>query len=250
MGKLNIVIFLSLYISTAFSQQTNKISFEAGSVYNKPLIKEELLSSGSAGFTYSYEWQYKYYSTFGYYAKLGFEQKLYSNNKWSIFLPVGLSYINQTDKYYQKGYSWNCFGGGSSDQMVYVNNKQVNFYLGATTQYQDVKWRLAGSLILNNCLKTGSKTRTISDSKEYKYNSFYGLGLNNYSSSQLMGLYNVNKNFWIGPSCELFFGNVICPLNKLMPGRYSGSQNSGPSLNMTGKNVWINPGVRVQMDLK
>jgi hypothetical protein len=200
-----------------------------------------------------YHWENKYYNSIGWYAKFGFDKKLFEKNNWSVFLPFGLSYINQSDKYYTKGGESGCFGGYSADELR-VNTKQhVNIYAGIAIQYQNLKWRFAGNLLFNNCLMTGTKAKAVPfNSSNAHYYSDHQLAFNIFASSQLSVLFNVKKNVWLGPSCELFFGNVLSAVSKIKNkiNKYDLPEDSGLPYNLTGKNIWINPGIKLQIDLK
>ena len=248
-----IVLGLFLLNKNGFSQQSNKISFETGSVYNKALVNKEVLDNSESGSTFRYHWENTYYSSTGFYVKFEYEEKLYEKNKWSIYFPMGISYINQTDKYYTKGGQWGCFGGYASDGMVSVRKQHINFYAGVAVQYQDLKWRLAGNLLFNNCLRTSSKTSSTGYSPYSNYSNYHEqFDFKIYNSSQFAALFNVKNNIWVGPSCELFFYNFLNGVYRIAAeiNDYGPRENLSVSFNMTGKNVWINPGIRVQIDLK
>lgn len=246
------LITIFLFVKT-YSQQTSKISFEGGAVINNPLISEERLKS-NGGSTTSTDWTYKYYSSTGYFLKFSYERKLVSKNNWSLFFPIGISYMSQVNKYERHGGSWGCFGGESANELRIVTNKDANLFLGSTLQYEDNKFRYTGNLIFTNCFTVDSKSSSTPYNTNDKYNNAHPqFAYNLYISSQFCILYKIKNNMWVGPSCEIFYGNgkylMGAAAEKFRPSQ-SFYEDYSPSVNITGKNIWINPGIKFQIDLK
>jgi len=252
MSKTTVIFIISALLAfCGLAQQTNKFSFESGALINKPLIKEMRITSYNQ-FTSTYDLINKYYTSAGYFFKVSYEGKIYSKNKWALFLPIGISYLNQTYKNSTEGYSWGCFGGGYLNEFYISTNRIVNLNFGTSLQYQNKKWRFTSSLILNNCLMAYSKTKYITPYYSgviQNENNFIDFSL--YASSQFVALFQLRKNIWLGPSCEVFFNNVGCSIitvRQELKGSYY--ENTSSPLSITGKNIWINPGLKLQIDLK
>jgi len=246
------LVTLFLFIKT-FSQQTSKITFESGAVVNNPLISGERLKSNGQSTTYT-DWTYKYYTSSGYFLKFSYEKKLISKNKWSLFFPIGLSYMSQVSKYERHGGSWGCSGGESANELRVVNNKNANLFFGLNLQNEDNNFRYTGSLILTNCFTVDSKSKSTPYNSNDEYNNAHPqFAYNLYVSSQFSVLYKIKNNMWVGPCCEIFYGNGLYLMrsiaDKIRPSQFY-SENYAPSVNITGKNIWINPGIKFQIDLK
>lgn len=252
MNRQLILYFLSLLLpEKIIPQQTNKLSLEGTALINHTLINgERLISDG--GWTSYTDWTYTYYTSTGYSLKFSYEKKLITKNKWSLFFPVGISYMSQINKYERIGESWSCMGGESANELRIESNKNANLFFGFILQYESSKFRYSGSALFTNCFTLYSKYQSTPYTKLDEYtNSQKELQYNLYLSSQFSVLYKFKNNLWIGPSCEIFYLNTLDMIFTRFhqkPGYRS--RDYGPSINITGKNIWMAPGIKLQFDLK
>lgn len=248
-----IFIIICLIYFKGFSQEGNKISVESGLVINKPLLKTERIQSNGESTT-SYDFTFKYYNSTGYYIKLGYEASLYSKNKFSFIFPMGLSYMTQITKFYQKGYWVGCFGGGSADEIKLIKNNNVILFLGPMLQFENKKFKYSGTLYFNNCMTINSKfISTPNDSNNTYTGTDKHLKYNLYVSSQFNIMYNFTNNIWIGLSCEIFYGNILflyTEIRNKIKYNHAFSNNNGDPININGKNILINPAIKLQINLK
>jgi len=249
--QFSIFLVLLLLVSKAYSQHSNKISFEGGALINKPLIDEERQQSDGGSTTW-YDWTFKYHTSTGYYLKFSHEGVLFSKRRWTLLFPIGVSYLNQVTKYERHGAMSGCFASEDANETKIVDRRSSNLSFGPSLQYETGKIRTSGNFILNNTFTFDSKTRSIPyNADDEYYNAHHRLSYNLYVSSQLCVLYNIKNKLWIGPACEIFYGNVLYLRNEIRtrnnPELF---HDYGPNINITGKNIWINPGIKLQIDLK
>ncbi len=244
---ITILIVLSIG-STA--QQASKITIETGAIINTSLVKNQNLKS-QPGTTSYYNWDYKYYNSTGYFLKVGYEAKLFSKSKWGFFAPIGFSYLSQITKFERNGISYGCFSFESGHELRTIENKIANFSFGFTSQFQSNKWRYTGNIVFNNCLTFDSKVKSLMYGQSNFY-SYQHVFFNSYISSQLGVMYQLKSKFWIGPTCEIVYGNSLHLIGQVSRALHKNNfyYNESPSINITGKNIWINPGIKLQIDLK
>ncbi len=246
------IILLCLFCKTGFSQNFKRINFEAGYTITKPIVQEERFVSGNISFRYDYS--YKYYSSRGYFVKFAYEAKVRPRNNWSFSFPMGISFMSQTDKYYCVGSYSGCWSSGSRNDLNLINHSLINLSYGPAFQLNTCNLRFIGSALVNYCLGIHTKTNSFDYSSNKKIvSSEKSVGHNIYLSSQFCVLYRLRKNIWIGPSCEVFFNDLI-KTYKNISGQINPYYDSGylgsPSVGIRNKNIWINPGIKLQFDLK
>src|SRR5688572_7789653 len=97
-------LFLSLSTClVCFGQGQKTIGLEYGLVINTPFVKQERFVSG-ADMRGSFDRTYTYHSSVGTYAKASFDHAFKSKTKWSLTMPVSLTYMNQITRYDHKGW--------------------------------------------------------------------------------------------------------------------------------------------------
>jgi len=219
--KLLITVLLCGVTFKFFPQDENKISFYSGTLINSQVDASK-----------------KHYTSAGYFLKLAYEGKIGSTRNLSFFMPIGISFLSRSGKYTSS--SAISLMGLNKNASDIVKNKDINLFYGPAIQFQNAKWRFAAALFLNACLTVSSKPEQYLDSGE---------DLNIYLSSQLSALFHIKKNIWLGPACEIFFNNVGYSLDKAVNNKNYLDANVY-SMNMAGKNIWINPGIKLEIDLK
>src|SRR5688572_17534027 len=99
--NLRSCLFLSffLYLTVALAQHKGRLIIESCALINKPLQNSEHLTDRGGGSTFNFDWKYTYYQSMGYCAKIAYELKGISKGRWALLFPMGVSYLNQVNKY-------------------------------------------------------------------------------------------------------------------------------------------------------
>ena len=219
------LLLLILLAMKNFSQQSDKISFESGSVFDKAFkgqqyyFKQKLFSSSFFKFEY-----------------IG---KSWATKKWSIFIPLGISYMRLTNIYSMES---------SINTCIYHN---ANIYFGPQVQYQSRKIRSYAGVFLNGLINIHTQTKQIEQpfniTPFYSSNNFTGFG--GYLSARLFCLYKVGTKTWIGPTCDIFFLDILYVYNEIVQRKNPTYQKSSLA-GVNGSSLWLAPGLKLQIDLK
>ena len=210
------------------------------------MISGEHFADTSGRTTLSYDFKYKYFSTTGYFIKAGLERKIFEGELWKIFIPYGFSYLNQITKYHIEGWYSGCFNWGTYNDMIQTTNRSLNIYFGLGVQYQNCDHKFSGIFNLNKAFTS----LPLKNFFPNYINRYVGNPL--YFSGQINYLVKLSKDIWLGPSCEVFFyqfETIEGLINKIKgTGGYYGEFQSVIG-GVNNKNIWINPGLRLQIDL-
>ncbi|MES2681358.1 MAG: hypothetical protein V4635_15795 [Bacteroidota bacterium] len=126
-----ILHFICLFLLPlkVFSQQTDKLSFETGLVFNKYFPKEKS--------------QFKN-DPLNYFFKIEYAGKTLARDRWSLFIPMGICY-----SYYAVDYAP---GHGGSSIGAQTGNVYHYFtvFVGPQLQYERKRLRFCGALFINN----------------------------------------------------------------------------------------------------
>jgi hypothetical protein len=275
-------IFLFSFISAqVYSQNGKSISFEAGAVFNTMLSQRASLEEckkynlheyeASGCFIYSvvpyytnelssgdnlvrYGQDIHFFNTVGSYAKVNYEKVVYSKNGFYLSIPIGLSYINQTDKFKRINWYQDANTYTSIEKTVELNSKSINLFIGGAINYSVRRFDFYAGLNyyvlrgLNHytvLVDDGNKTSSFS----YNYLKARRMAeIRTHCLSSNIGFkINLKKSMAIGPNLEIFIANSIKGL--MNRSAYNGTYTSY-MLGLNGKNLWINPGFKLQIDLK
>ena len=280
MKALNSFMVLVVFSGTVFSQSKRSVSIEAGGVFNTMLSQKASVAEIQKNRVYDYSGggcvmytvmpyyqkeevvgdevqksgqDYRFYNTAGFYLKLNYEKSIYTKRNFYITLPFGLVWLNETDRYTK--YNWYEGGGQNyrSENTFDLKSNMVNLRFGLSLNYHYRAVQFYGSLLYHVGLYNqyrmkqnhvdGNNHYTNTFSGNTHYMRGHGMYMGYYSSSVGANFY-LNKNWSMGPCLEVFFAKGLCgPLDR--PSRnYYTYQCYMQGLN--GKNVWINPGLRMQ----
>lgn len=224
-------ILLCILSLKGFSQQSDKLSFGSGSVIDK---------------AFKVRGRTPVFNSFpSYFFKLEYNGKSWSKRKWSIFMTMGISYMYLTNNYSPFSTT------GYLDKLTVVTYDNLNIYFGPQALFQYKKTRSGLGILLNNLLNIHSETntRTLSSGTiYYSSNNFTGFGA--YISLQSFCMYRLAKKIWIGPSCDVFFCDMNYTVSELEQRGNNSNYHKGNVFGINGSSVWINPGLKLQLDLK
>ena len=201
-NKLFFRTFAIITPLTVLPQQTDKIGLESGFVFNQYQPKEKLLIKNN--------------SPLNYFIKVEYCGKTFTKNKWSLFLPFGISYA-----YYSVDYSPTSTSGLQS---FYNHNLYHNFslFMGPQIQYQTKQQRYCAALLINN----------------------------QYLSTRIFGLVKVKGRLWLGPIFEMFYYDIIYAFDEYRNSKYIPNYQRGNIFGINGNAFRYNAGVKIQLDLK
>jgi hypothetical protein len=249
--KKYVLHILFIACTSIYSQSNRSLSFESGAVISKPFTEQEHLTSD--GGTFYYDWNYTYYTAVGHYSKVSFDLRSKPKNNWGFTFPISLSYLTQITSIYAKGWYSGCLSYGEEDAKKTYNNNNIISSFGMGVQYQDFKTRQSINLSVNNTFTFRSTITTDqfndgTSSKTQNDNESFTM----YFGGQYYALYNLKKNIWLGPSCEVYYyrvGAFISDVSqKIRPSEYR-YKSSGPNTGLNGNYIWINPGIKLQIDI-
>lgn len=283
MKTLNSFIFFVLFSGgLVFSQNKRSVSIEAGSVLNTMLSQKASLeeiqkkrlydfsSSGCYVYTMMPYYQkeevvndvvqktgqdYQFYNTTGFYFKLDYEKSIYAKRHFYITLPLGLVWLNEKDRYTK--YYWYEGGGQNyrSEDTYNVKNNMLNLRLGISFNYQYQAIQFYGALLYHVGLynhysmkqnhEDGFNHYTNAYTVKMNYMRGYGM-YNGYYSTSIGTNFYLRKNWSVGPCLEVYFAKGLGgPLNIPTRNYYVYTDYM---LGLNRKNVWINPGFRMQFN--
>ncbi len=242
-----------LFIAFVGLQAQNRMSlgFDAGAVINKPLITNEHMAD-DVGTTYS-DFTYNYYTSAGSYFRAALDLRSKTKGKWQFLMPVSISYMQQVNSYHIKGWYAGCFAQGYYDETRTTRSSCVFSSIGLGTQYQTNKWRHALTLNINSAYTINSKIKTtdIDGITRVQTNPYPSFKTN--FSGQFQSLFKLRQNVWIGPSLEVYFYDMNALVGVMKETFHQPSYRYTRSWayeGLQGQQIWINPGIKIQWDLK
>jgi hypothetical protein len=231
-----LAVLLCLISVKSTAQKTNYIGLESGATLNKVFLSN--VSAMDDGNTTSYyDYNLSYYSTKGFFIKASYIKTLFSKGHFSFQLPVTLGYQEVKNQYFIEGYYSGCFAFGRYNEMVYESVRMANLSFGTAIQYDAAKLMFSSSLLFNSTFKFS------------KIGNVYNRGL---LSGQVYLGFRINKQVTIGPSVEIVYSSYAFARNQIRKNSTQYKDNNNLPyyvLGLNGKNIWINPGLRIQVKL-
>ena len=280
MKALNSFMVLVVFSGTVFSQSKRSVSIEAGGVFNTMLSQKasvaeiqkyqvyDYTGGGCVMYTVMPYYQkeevvgdeiqksgqdYRFYNTSGFYFKLNYERSIFAKKHFYVTLPIGVVFVNETDRYTK--YNWYEGGGQNyrSENTYNMKNNMLNLRFGLSLNYQYKAVQFYGALLYQAGIYYQYNMKQIhQDGLNHYTNSYSANGnfmpgrslyLSYYSTSMGANVY-LRKNWSVGPCLEVYFAKAIRDVFN-MPYR-TNSNYTGYMLGLNRKNVWINPGLRMQ----
>ncbi len=246
-------IFFFVVCTGVFSAQSKRsVSFESGAVISKPFIKQEHF--GQENWTSDYYYNYTYYTAIGSFAKLSLDLRSKPKNNWAFTYPISISYMKQITSLYRKGWYSGCFVSEMIDEKNTFSNSNLISSFGLGVQYQNLKVRQSINLSINNTFTFRSTLATdkfnggtISETKNNSKAFTMNLG------GQYFALFNIRKNIWLGPSCEVYYyraGALISEVSQKIHHSEYLYKRWWANTGLNGNYIWINTGLKLQIDLK
>jgi hypothetical protein len=244
-----LIASIFFFVSVALIAQSNLFSVEGGAVINTPLKKSVSQSNYGIG---AYNLESKYHLSSGTYIKVEYAGLIKSNRKWSYYMPMGIGYHFQTIKYETQGQVWGDWSNQNIHEMQAFHSQIVNLSCGFMTQYQFNKWSLNGSILVNNSLylQNTSASFPFNSKASHAFKKYDGTDFDFFMSSRFAGVYSVSSKILLGPSLDVFFlsgGNAV---DKLVNRRNGIQADLSQMRDLTGKNLHLNPGIRLQYKIK
>jgi hypothetical protein len=244
-----LAVFTFFFVSMAIIAQSSLFSVESGAIINTPIKKSQKQTEYGIGGS---NLQSKYRLSAGTYIKVEYAGLLKSNRKWSYYMPMGIGYHFQTLRYETQGQVWGDWSSQNVHQMQAFHSQIVNLSCGFMTQYQFNKWSLNGSVLVNNSLylQNTSATFPFNSKGLHNFKKSEGTDFDFFMSSRIAGVYSVSSKVMLGPSLDVFFLSGGNAMDKLA-NRGNGIQNDLIQLrDLTGKNLHLNPGIRLQYKIR
>lgn len=280
--NFSIIFLFSFFSAQFYSQNGESISFEAGAVLNTMLKQKVSLEECEKLGLYEYEGgqciiervspyytkemnsgdnvikygqDIQFYNTVGSYAKVNYEKVVYSKDGFYLSIPFGLSYINQTDKFKRMNWYQDATTYTSIEKTVELNSKSLNLFIGGAINYSLRRFDFYGGLNYYVLRGMNSYTALVDDGNKisnYNYNYYFKARRlaeirTHFLSSNVGFKIHIKKSMAIGPNLEIFIANSIKGL--MNRSAYNGTYTSY-MLGLNGKNIWVNPGLKIQIDLK
>lgn len=247
------LILSGLFFSSLGFEAQNRMSlgFDAGAVINKPLIVHEHFSSNLG--TGSDDFTYDYYTSTGSYYRASLDLKSKNRGNWQFIMPVYLTYMKHVSSYHIKGSYNGCFARGNYDETRTTSSNYILSSVGFGAQYHTDIWRHALTFNLNSIYTLNSKIKTvdIDGTTTISTDPYTNLATN--FSGQFQSLFKLHNKIWIGPTLEVHFYELRYTIyaikNKIDPPNHH-YHRDGAYYGLQGQQIWINPGVKIQWDLK
>ncbi len=147
--------------------------------------------------------------------KIEYAGKTFSKQSWSLFIPMGISYSYYCIDYVQS------FNGQIKTQARHLYH-YFSIYVGPELQYSVDNMRFAAGAFIHN----------------------------RYVSSRVFGLFKAGKRLWIGPSCEIFYYDILYSWDEFKSSKSDPKYQKGKFFGMNGSAIRFNPGIKLQFDLK
>jgi hypothetical protein len=244
-----LVVFTFFFVSLAVIAQSNLFSVEGGAVINTPLKKNVTQTNYGIGAS---NLQSKYHLSAGTYIKVEYAGLIKSNRKWSYYMPMGIGYHFQTIRYETQGFVSGCWSDQNIRQMQAFHSQIVNLSCGFMAQYQLNKWSVNGSILLNNSLyaQNTSASFPFNSKGAHTFKKYDGTDFDFFLSTRFAGVYSVSSKVLLGPSLDVFFLSGGSAVDKLVNGRNGIQSDLIQMRDLTGKNLHLNPGIRLQYKIK
>jgi hypothetical protein len=244
-----LAILTFLFVSMAIIAQSSLFSVESGAVINTPLKKSVSPTNYGIGFS---NLQSKYHLSSGTYIKVEYAGLIKSNRKWSYYMPMGIGYHFQTIKYETQGRIMGDWSDQNVHQMQVFHSQIVNLSCGFMAQYQLNKWSLNGSVLINSSLYVQNTCSSFPYNSKgtHSFRKYDGTDFDFFMSSRIAGVYSVSSKVFLGPSLDVFFLSGGNAADKLVNGKNGNQSDFGQMRDLTGKNLHLNPGIRLQYKIK
>ncbi len=279
--KNRLSILLLVFVSTTFySQKHSSFSFESGALHNRilktdvpfddcgnsriyeyqgcfayPYNPKQVVVVNDGDNSYTYGREYSFYNTTSYFLKVAYQKELIIRRNFSFSLPMGISYLNKIDKYSIHEWNRNYDVKTTYEKSIGF----VNLSLGVMTKYIHGAFHVDGTINYNLAFAISSKMKSEYNGNEIVLWNYRSTNLHHRSnftgmlSTKISAGYNLTKSISVGPTLELFYTSIRNIRNKLTGSDYTNypfyDNYTNYIFGLNGNNIWINPGLKLQIDL-